>query len=144
MSPMNFFRRVSPTLSVIAGTVFAVASAQAAAPRVAITSPIGKVVLLEPGVLTATATASDADGVVKRVEFYLSGVLVGLADRAPYSLKLKPVPAGKYLLTARAIDNSGLSRTSAPVRVIVRHVVHFGNNFFDPDTLQVKPGETVL
>lgn len=114
------------------------------APKVAITSPVTKVVLLEPGVLSAAANASDRDGVVKRVEFYLSGVLVGLADKAPYTLALKPVPAGKYLLTARAIDNSGLSSTSAPVKVVVRHVVEYGNNFFDPDSLRIRPGESVL
>jgi plastocyanin len=114
------------------------------APRVTITSPVTKVVLLEPGVLSATANASDQDGIVKRVEFYLSNVLVGLADKAPYTLALKPVPAGKYLLTARAIDNNGLSSTSAPVKVVVRHVVEYGNNFFSPDSLRIRPGESVL
>ena len=121
------------------------AAAQAqVAPKVTLTSPVTKVVLLEPGLLTASANASDSDGFVKRVEFYLSGVLVGLADRAPYTLALKPVPAGKYVLTARALDNSGLASTSAPVKVVVRHVVDYGNNFFSPAALRIRPGETVL
>jgi plastocyanin len=114
------------------------------APKVTITSPMTRVVLLEPAVLTASANATDRDGLVKRVEFYLSGVMVGLADKAPYTLALKPVPAGKYLLTARAIDNSGLSSTSAPVKVVVRHVVEYGNNYFNPADLHIRPGESVL
>jgi len=89
------------------------------APTVSITSPAtGQEV---SGKITVSAQAQDDRGVA-RVEFYLSGNLVGQDTTAPYqiSLDLSNRSAGQYSLEARAYDATGNRGTSAPVLIIVK------------------------
>jgi len=66
-----------------------------------------------------TATASDPENQLARVEF-LSGTTVLAADTtAPFAWTWNSVPAGTYTLTAKAYDTAGASATSAPVTVTV-------------------------
>jgi hypothetical protein len=57
--------------------------------------------------LTLSANASDIDGSIKRVEFFMNNVKVGADSLAPYSILLKDVNPGKYDITAKAYDNKG-------------------------------------
>ena len=63
-----------------------------------------------------TATASDADGSIASVEFYINDVLVGSDSVAPYSMKWKSV-VGDNNLIAKAKDNKGAVASSS-VKVI--------------------------
>jgi RHS repeat-associated protein len=86
---------------------------------VAITTPGNNTILTAPATFTVTASASDTDGSIAKVEFYKGATLIGTATSAPYSVALSDAAAGVLTLTATAIDNRGASSTSAPVTVIV-------------------------
>src|SRR6266850_4550340 len=89
-----------------------------ALPSVAITMPGNNTILTAPATFTVTASASDSDGSIAKVEFYKGATLIGTATSAPYGVTLSAA-AGVLNLTATAIDNRGASSTSAPVTVIV-------------------------
>jgi RHS repeat-associated protein len=90
------------------------------APTIAITSPANGTALEVASNGTAhinlTAAAADADGIVTNVSFWLNDVLVGTRTSAPWGLMASNLPAAVYTLTGIAVDNSGLSATSAPVQ----------------------------
>jgi RHS repeat-associated protein len=90
-----------------------------ALPSVAITTPGNNTILTAPATFTVTASASDTDGSIAKVEFYKGATLIDTATSAPYSVALSDAAAGILNLTATAIDNRGASSTSAPVTVIV-------------------------
>jgi hypothetical protein len=71
------------------------------------------------GNVTLTATASDPDGSVARVEFYAGTVLLGKDRSVPYGLTWRKVPAGQHVITAVAYDNRGVATRSSPVTVTV-------------------------
>ena len=90
-----------------------------ALPSVSITAPANNAILTAPATFTVTASASDSDGSIAKVEFYNGATLVSTATSAPYGVTLSEAAAGVLNLTATAIDNRGGSSTSAPVTVIV-------------------------
>lgn len=62
------------------------------------------------------AEASDEDGAVSRIDFYVNADLIGTDSSAPYSVDWTPESKGEYLITARAFDNeSGLNTDSVAV-----------------------------
>jgi hypothetical protein len=65
------------------------------------------------------ANASDPDGTIAKVEFYANDTLLNTDTTSPYSATWASVPAGNYVLTARAYDNVGAISESAPVDVTV-------------------------
>lgn len=69
--------------------------------------------------VTLNASASDSDGTVSRVEFFDGSTRLGQDTSAPYAFQWTPGSAGAHTLTARATDNGGATRTSAPVTVNV-------------------------
>ncbi|MBV9926067.1 MAG: SBBP repeat-containing protein [Acidobacteria bacterium] len=69
--------------------------------------------------LNLTATASDPDGSVSKVEFFAGGTLVGTDTTAPYDVTWQNVPAGTYTIVARATDNVGKQKNSVGVNVTV-------------------------
>ncbi|WP_326553126.1 glycoside hydrolase family 48 protein [Micromonospora sp. NBC_01813] len=79
-------------------------------PTVALTVPAGPFVA--PADVPLTATASDPDGTVARVEFYRNGLLVNTDTTSPYQYVLEDLPAGSYTVQARAYDNAGASATA--------------------------------
>jgi Bacterial Ig domain len=90
-----------------------------AVPSVTLTSPPSGTTYLAPASIGVTASASDSDGGVSRVDFYANGVLLGGATSPPYTFRWSAVPIGGYGLTAVATDNTGATTTSAPVSVTV-------------------------
>ena len=69
--------------------------------------------------ITITATASDSDGNVTRVEFRDGTTVLGQDTSAPYSFTWRNVPPGSHVLTARATDNRGAATTSGGVGIVV-------------------------
>jgi hypothetical protein len=70
-----------------------------------------------PVSIVLTASASEPNGSIARVEFYNQSTYLGEVTGAPYTFTLNHPAAGNYSLTARAIDDQGVSTTSDPVEV---------------------------
>jgi hypothetical protein len=100
------------------------------AARLTITQPVSGAVFKTPVDIEIKATAIDPNGYVSRVEFYAGADLIGVSELvffvAPppgspiiHTLLWKNVPAGAYVLTARAIDATGVEVVSPPVGIRV-------------------------
>jgi len=83
-------------------------------PTVSITSPTAASLFTAPAVVTITATATDADGTVSQVEFFVNNVSIGVDATAPYTFNWTSAP-GINTLRARATDNNGGATNSANV-----------------------------
>ncbi len=72
-----------------------------------------------PSNIILTADASDGDGTISRVEFFVNGVKVGDVLDQPYSFSWNNVLEGTYIITAKATDNASLTSASAPMEILV-------------------------
>ena len=91
-------------------------------PMVSLTVPSNNGSYGSNEVVRVTATASDPDGSVSKVDFYAGDLLIGSSSSAPYSVDWSRMNPGTYVLTAVATDNKGISATSSPVSVTIRAV----------------------
>ena len=66
------------------------------------------------------ASASDSDGSIASVAFYVDDKLVGTSSKAPYSIQWSPDTNGTYTFKALATDNLGATAWSPPVTATVR------------------------
>ena len=82
-------------------------------PLVSLTSPSSGTSVTTGQALTLTATASDPDDIVTRVEFKVNGTTVGSDTAAPYGASWTAATAGTYSVVATAWDQDGASTTSA-------------------------------
>lgn len=89
------------------------------APKVKITSPTESDKLDESSDITVTAEASDEDGSIQSVTFYLNDEVIGESTSAPYSQNIGSLKAGTYNITAVAKDNEGKEGQSS-VSILVR------------------------
>ena len=65
--------------------------------------------------LTLTVSASDTNSYLKKVNFYRDGLRIGIANSligTSNILVWSNAPGGTYFMTARAVDNGGLSATT--------------------------------
>jgi uncharacterized repeat protein (TIGR03806 family) len=69
--------------------------------------------------VTITAEADAAYNPISAVNFYANSTFLGSATSPPYTITATGLAAGNYVLTAVAVDGSGLSSTSAPVNITV-------------------------
>lgn len=88
------------------------------APSVSLTAPAGGAVYNESDVVSLTASASDSDGSITKVEFFVGSVAAGTDDSAPYSMNWT-ASAGSHSVTAKAYDDDGATNTSASVSITV-------------------------
>ncbi|MFD2161638.1 Ig-like domain-containing protein [Paradesertivirga mongoliensis] len=91
----------------------------AVAPSVALTSPSAASTFTAPALVNITATATDQDGTISKVEFFFDTTKLGEDVSSPYTFSWADVKAGSYTITAKATDNSGLSTTSAAIKLNV-------------------------
>lgn len=89
------------------------------APAVSITSPANNATFTSPANITITATASDNDGTVSKVEFFNGSSKLGESLTSPYSFAWNGVTTGTYTITAKATDNANAVTTSQAVNVSV-------------------------
>lgn len=96
-------------------------------PVVALTSPSNGTVVNEPATLSLSATASDPDGSIVKVEFLANGVKIAEDTLASggYTATLPFFAPGTYTLTAVATDSVGLTSVSAPVAYKIRPLPKF-------------------
>ncbi|MBN2485834.1 MAG: carbohydrate-binding protein [Bacteroidales bacterium] len=89
-----------------------------APPQCTITQPANNAQFTIGSNVAIAANASDTDGTVTQVSFYVNGVLLSSDNTAPYTANYTAV-AGTRVITAVATDNSNLSTTSLPVTITV-------------------------
>jgi len=75
---------------------------------------------VQHGNVPLTASASDADSGVARVQFYVNGALKGTDTTAPYGITWSAKKRGTYTLQAVATDVAGRTASSATRTVTVR------------------------
>ncbi|SCG57566.1 glycoside hydrolase family 48 protein [Micromonospora zamorensis] len=73
-------------------------------PTVSLGLPTGP--FTAPADVPLTATASDPDGTISKVEFYRNGLLINTDTSAPYAYTQEDLPAGSYTVQAKAYDNA--------------------------------------
>jgi hypothetical protein len=69
--------------------------------------------------VTMSANADAPFNPVSVVNFYANTTFLGSVAKVPYTITTTGLAAGSYVLTAVAVDGSGLSSTSAPVSITV-------------------------
>lgn len=87
------------------------------APVVELIAPSNQSVFVA-GLVGMTATASDGDGTIAKVEFYQNNIRIGEDPAPPYTLGWNALP-GDYVLHAVAEDNGGARTSSAGVSIRV-------------------------
>lgn len=88
-------------------------------PSVQITSPANGAAFEAPASFTITADASDADGFVASVQFFVNGNPVGTSTGPSFSANVRSLVAGNYSLTATATDNLGATTTFGVIGISV-------------------------
>ncbi|WP_406829058.1 glycosyl hydrolase family 18 protein [Microbulbifer sp. ARAS458-1] len=96
-----------------------------APPQGSITAPTAGSTHNENDSVVLSASASDSDGTVTSVEFFIDGALVATDTAAPWQTTWTAV-AGEPTLTARITDNDNLTTTTAPVTFTVEEDVVVG------------------
>ena len=77
---------------------------------------------IAPASITLTATTSDSDGSITKVEFYNGNTLSYSDSSFPYTFIWTNVPQGTYSLSAKVTDNGGANTTSSSVNVTVSNI----------------------
>jgi hypothetical protein len=88
-------------------------------PAVTLTAPASGATFTAPATINLTASASDPEGQVARVEFFSGTTRLGTDTASPYAFTWSNVAAGNYTLRAVVYDAAGTSASSANVSVTV-------------------------
>jgi len=89
------------------------------APIVSLTSPASNASFTTDSSVTIDANATDNDGTIAKVEFFLGTTKLGEDLTSPYSFVWTPSTAGSYVISAKATDNTGAITVSAEVTVAI-------------------------
>ncbi len=98
---------------------FASCSSTNTPPTVALTAPLANASFAIGSTITLSATASDLNGTVSKVEFFNGTTLLNSSTGLLYTYAWTNVAEGTYTITAVATDNVGDITTSSPVTIIV-------------------------
>ena len=91
-------------------------------PTISISSPANGASIGVGQPVPIFASASDADGSVKSVEFFADAVSLGIDTSAPFSISWSGAAPGAHTLTARARDNRLATTDSAPVSITITNL----------------------
>ncbi len=108
-------------------------------PTVALLTPVDGAVYSGPATVMLSATASDTDGAIARVEYFRGVTKIGESGTAPFAFSWLSVPPGAYTLTAKAIDTGGASAESGPRSITVQAVLPYFTGFEPSDGFVVGP-----
>ena len=86
------------------------------APSVAISSPTNGATFTDGDQITISATASDTDGTIASVEFFVNSTSIGTDTTAPFEA-IYSIGVGSYTISATATDDDGASTVAADVSV---------------------------
>ncbi len=88
-------------------------------PSIAITNLVNGATYLEHTNLPILVRAADTNGSVTMVELFADTNLLAVVTNAPFSFVWTNIPLGTYTLSARAIDNEGVSTLSSAITINV-------------------------
>ncbi len=95
------------------------AAKQNQAPAISLVAPTANAEYALSSAITLTANATDVDGSIAKVEFYIGSDKIGEDASAPYTLAWNKAIAGNHILTAKAYDNEGATATCKSVTIQV-------------------------
>ena len=81
-------------------------------PKVHWTNPSDQQTFINLNPIPLTAMATDNNGTISKVEFFVNGVSVGVDNTAPYSLDWTPPAYADYMLSVTTTDDEGKTNTS--------------------------------
>jgi PKD repeat protein len=87
-------------------------------PTVSLTSPVNGALFVAPEVVNIVASASDSDGSIAQVEFFVNGISIGVDNSSPYSTSWSSV-VGENTIQAVATDNLGAVSNSTIISISV-------------------------
>ncbi|MFN8438450.1 MAG: family 43 glycosylhydrolase [Cytophagales bacterium] len=133
-----YIRIVGAASSVFVNT-FKFAS-NGSSPTITLTSPANNATYVTPASITISATASDADGTISKVDFYNGTTLLNSDASSPYSYSWTNVAAGTYYIKAIATDNQGNTCVSEidTIKVNVAQAPYGGTAWVIPGIIQAE------
>lgn len=93
-----------------------------AIPTVNITSPTNNSSFSQGTAINITASATDLDGTIAKVEFYNGETKIGEDTTSPFSFSWNVASVGNHSLKAIATDNEGATATSSIISISVQEV----------------------
>jgi hypothetical protein len=118
----EWYATVNDSINTVTTTTRRFSTTAPVAPTVGLTNPAdGSSVGLNTSI-NLTATASDTDGTITRVEFFDGGTKLGESTAAPYAFAWNGAVPGVHTLTAVATDNSGLDAVSSVVTLTISNI----------------------
>ena len=131
-----YWKVVSKTMANLtaAGPVWSFRTAGGAnlLPSVTLTSPASGAAFTAPGTVSLTASASDSDGTIAKVDFYAGSTLIGTDTTAPYGITWSNVATGSYALDRRRHRRPGRDHD------VERRVGH-GRHAADGSPVRLEP-----
>jgi hypothetical protein len=109
-TPVDYTAAPAPGTGAVANDV---------SPTVSFINPTNNSTKAAPGYYVVRAAASDTDGSIAKVDFYVGNTLLDTTTAAPWQVAWTNVAAGTYKLTARATDNRGAT-TDAVITVTIK------------------------
>lgn len=106
-------------------------------PTVSLTSPSPNAIFVNPLKIPLMASASDSDGTITQVDFYVDNVLVGTDTNAPFTSDwVASFSPGHYSASVHVYDDQGAVKLSCPVpfEIVFPPVAQVG---FTPDVTVV-------
>jgi len=94
-------------------------------PSISITSPSNLASQTTKSHVDVTVNASDADGSVEEVAYYINDQYLYSVHSSPFTLKFFPQFNDTFKITAKAIDNAGNETMSAPINYVVNYTGTF-------------------
>lgn len=88
-------------------------------PTIQLTRPVDGAGVSVNADTTLSADASDADGAIVSVRFFINDVLAATDTTAPYSHTWRPTVTGNYTVRAEAVDDMNATATTPNVAVVV-------------------------
>lgn len=89
------------------------------APSVTLDAPLSGATSFMPYPVVFSVSASDSDGYISKVEYFVNNQKAGESTSAPFSFTWTPPATGSYSVSARATDNLGAGAASSPVSITI-------------------------
>jgi hypothetical protein len=115
-----------------------------AQPKISITSPLDGAVNAAPRKVNIFTAASDADGTIQKVEFFVNGTKLSEDLITPYN-SYAILDAGTYTFVAKVTDNMGATVKSTPVTLTIRNDIAPQVSIVTPsNNITIAPGSNLL
>ena len=94
-----------------------------APPIVALAPPAPSGPYFAPASIHLAASASDPDGSVAKVDFYVDGTLIGTATSSPYAILWNDAGGGTHSIAAIATDDRGAATASVSIAITINATI---------------------